>query len=484
MGHAVLEEDVADEAVVEALPTARLRITIAGIKGLEQDFNAEVLAEQGQVFTGRGPCHKRRTVSEGQDFHADVRAEEEQVFSFRVSLDMPVGGDIVRAGELLMWDAGCRVMKPWSILLFSNGFYAIARSTGTVQSFAWSPFCILREEFTDKDFSGSAFSLSMVVQDVGFLLAARSEEAEVTSWVSHIARTLRTFTESCFPTFSMTVEPLSHMPHTATRILAGYLLHSASPSGCAISVPYCELQAPSQGQAHLAMYSSDTCEVQVDRIAITKDMEILDYDGVDCSCFAVGCLWLCAPGIWEKHLWLLELGRVKVQLMQEVPDLMEQDSRSLRQPIGNPQSDLWAAVDHSREPTIGNERVPISLPASLKGAADEGTTEELPPGVSKGYHRMQDVVCSAWPAFRRQLEHEDGACTGSSDEDEPSSTLDVGCDEAGVLPRTSLPTGADLHDPLPTSPRRGPTGPCKASLAPPASAPHAADTDCEEQPEV
>merc|ERR1719203_188626 len=92
-------------------------------------------------------------------------------------------------------------MKPWTVLLFSDGFYTMPRNGGEVQSFAWSPFSEVREVSHNADDHNSpfgslpAFTLYLFSQNLGFVFAPWGEDAfaERQRWVTAMSSTLQHF---------------------------------------------------------------------------------------------------------------------------------------------------------------------------------------------------------------------------------------------------------------------------------------------------
>lgn len=255
---------------------------------------------------------------------------------YRISLEDPVGGMPARSGELLMFDPLSGLMKPWTILVFTRGFYAIARNSGMVHSFAWSPFSILiedRAKGTDESPRGiredCGFSLSILPSDMGFVFGSNSRDPkrECREWIAAMAKTLRTYTKSLFPPFALSVEPVEGSPSTRSRIVAGYLLQEDRDG---VVVVYCELQAHRNGKGHLVLYDSDRCQKWLSSITITGDTVLRLQEGVDCSCFIVSVLHFCARSVEERSLWYRALDNVKVKCRNCAPDPTQEDLQSFR----------------------------------------------------------------------------------------------------------------------------------------------------------
>mmetsp|Transcript_64566 Transcript_64566/g.101806 ORF Transcript_64566/g.101806 Transcript_64566/m.101806 type:complete len:541 (-) Transcript_64566:74-1696(-) len=252
------------------------------------------------------------------------------------SLSDPVGGTPRLQAELLILDNCVMKLKAWTVLLFTNGFYAISR-TGALHSFAWSPFTVILEEPSDPELLGGrpAFSVQIFAHDIGFVFAANGStalEAENTrrDWMDEMVRTLRKFTKSLLPRFSLAVEPIGGKPSTANRILAGYLLLLEDDI---IKVPYCELHAHSRGKGVLVLYENHLCENIVASHDITRGTSLSKIAGIDCSCFNLDRLRLCARTHDERDLWCRAIFNVQVKCNNAAPDPTQEDLRNYRESV-------------------------------------------------------------------------------------------------------------------------------------------------------
>lgn len=290
----------------------------------------------------------------------------------RIPIDAPVGGDFYRAGQLSVIDLKTKSMRPWTIVLFQNGFYAVARLRGVTHSFCWSPFSLVREETLPKgvgeELTGlPIFTLQMVSQSRSFVFTAEGAEDRRRAWVDDMARALRTYTSSFFPAFSVVEEPLPDVPETASRILAGYLLFCMT--GGQISVPYCELHAPNQGTALFVMYVNEHCERRTTVSYITASTAILDHEGVDSSCFSVDGHLLCARSYQEKHLWLRVIAHVKLGLSAAAfADQSPQDLRLLTKELRFRETQELATIAQERVVQGAVQREASPLPAGVEVA--------------------------------------------------------------------------------------------------------------------
>lgn len=257
---------------------------------------------------------------------------EQKLLSFDASLDQPVEGRLIRQGSLLMLDGAENRMKPWTILLFSNGFYASRQwnedkaPTGEMQSFAWSPFALVREIAADPTDPRCPlrgmwpFSIYLFAQNIGFVFSTFGEHAdqERKAWMAAMVEALHAFTYSLFPPFILETCPIAHVASTRSRIMAGYLLRDEE--GGIVSVPYCELHAHYQGFALLVLYEDESCERVDDTLKLSKTMHVADLHGASCCAFSLEVLNLCARTIREKQIWIRALLNLKLRLGNDAPD--------------------------------------------------------------------------------------------------------------------------------------------------------------------
>ncbi|CAE8636543.1 unnamed protein product, partial [Polarella glacialis] len=72
---------------------------------------------------------------------------------------------------------------------------------------------------------------------------------------------MRLVTQSLFPAFRVSCEPLDTNYGTQRRLMAGYLLHFDDVF--TVSVLYCELHAHREDRAKLALYENEFCHTPV-----------------------------------------------------------------------------------------------------------------------------------------------------------------------------------------------------------------------------
>lgn len=374
------------------------------------------------------------------------------LLSFDASMDQPVEGRLLRQGSLLMLDGADNAMKPWTVLLFSNGFYAVSQSGAGrepeergpgMHSFAWSPFAEVRELAADPEDRScpfrttSAFALYLFGQNMGFVFATwgKSASKERQLWVSAMAEALHTFTHSLFPPFAISAFPLPEAPSTRTRILAGYLLRGHS--GGAVSVPYCELHAHCHHSALFAMYEEESCERLDGSLVMTALTRIGDPRGSSCPCFVLDTLDFCARTVREKQLWLRALQNVKVKLDNEAPDPSSED------------------LLHWRH----------SVLESASRSAPAGAAETDPPGTPAASHRTVQAAAAVSP-------HLSWSSTPPSSL--PSRGGHAHHQRGGGSPLNAFPSAHQQPHPRARRPSPGPRRHCQEVHAAPAERPAAA----------
>jgi len=138
-------------------------------------------------------------------------------------------------------------------------------------------------------------------------------------------------TRSLFPPHVISVTPLPHVDATCTRIMAGYLL-LCEASEC-VSLLYCELRSYSHGEASLAAYRDEFCEVEVAALQITENSVMRTCNGVHCNIFGLGRLRFCARTNEETELWIRALMNVKTKLMCDAPDPSADDLAVFREAV-------------------------------------------------------------------------------------------------------------------------------------------------------
>lgn len=184
---------------------------------------------------------------------------------------------------------------------------------------AWSPFSLVqacRLHTVQADASQPwmrLFKVSIFHHGLTHFFATQGEKADIerARWVADVSRVLRALTQSLYPSFSISVDPLPGADWTETRLLAGYLLLY---DDLGVSLVYGELHAHCDTAAAFAAYEDDWCDVQVVHLSIDMHTCVSERVGIDCSCFSLGDHHFSTRSCAEKMLWLRAISNVKVKL--------------------------------------------------------------------------------------------------------------------------------------------------------------------------
>lgn len=150
-------------------------------------------------------------------------------------------------------------------------------------------------------------------------------------WLQVMSKAVSACTLSLFPPHIITVKPIPHVDATFTRIMAGYLL-LCETSDC-VSLLYCELRSYSHGEACLAAYKDETCEIEVAALQVTQSSILRACNGLHCNIFGLDKLRFCARTSEETELWIRALMNVKTKLMCDAPDPSEHELAIFREAV-------------------------------------------------------------------------------------------------------------------------------------------------------
>eukprot|EP00439_Symbiodinium_sp_Y106_P012212 s5569_g1.t2 len=166
---------------------------------------------------------------------------------------------------------------------------------------------------------------------------------ERSRWVLDVSRAVRLVTQSLFPPYRISCDPQQGVKHTATRLMAGYVVHHEDVSTC--SVVYCELHAHQGDLARVTMYENDLCQVRVAEIDIYESATCSEKIGINCSCFSVEDHQFSSRTLAERKLWLRAISNVRVKLQNRAPDPTEEELTSFRTAIKEHLSTIRAALE-------------------------------------------------------------------------------------------------------------------------------------------
>ncbi|CAK0904001.1 unnamed protein product, partial [Prorocentrum cordatum] len=262
---------------------------------------------------------------------------------YSISADQTLRGTPIREGELWYLSAEERVEQV-TFSLHVNGFAFVHGSHETHVSL--SPFCLVRNCKFQSNYSNSnlmdmkIFKVSLFAQGVCHYLGVRAEaeseaEEERSQWVLDISRVMRLVTQSVFPPFRISCEPLSAVVSTKRRLMAGYLIHRDDER--VASVLYVELHPQDEDQAKLVLYENELCQVPVTDIYLTEQSLCCEKVGINCSCFCVeDDHQFSTRTLAERKLWLRAISNVKVKLQNKAPSPNEEERQHYREAIKDP----------------------------------------------------------------------------------------------------------------------------------------------------
>eukprot|EP00435_Cladocopium_sp_Y103_P073379 s27_g43.t1 len=192
-------------------------------------------------------------------------------------------------------------------------------------SISLSPFVLVRNCKFQSGYNATLtdvkiFKISLFAHSACYYFGVRSEderwaEEERSRWVLDVSRAIRLVTQSLFPPFRITCEPLQGAPQTRRRLMAGYVVYHEDVSTA--SVVYFELQAHEKGMAKMLLYENSKCQVVVGEIPLHESAMCSEKIGINCSCFSVedgrfvalrGSLWSFVE-LWKISMLLQSYGK-------------------------------------------------------------------------------------------------------------------------------------------------------------------------------
>eukprot|EP00434_Breviolum_minutum_P010136 symbB.v1.2.008944.t1/scaffold563.1/size187063/21 len=239
--------------------------------------------------------------------------------------------------------------------LFVNGF-AFSTLDGREASVSLSPFSLIRNcRFQSGECARlKSFKVSLQEPDPCCYFAVRSTqdreaEEERSEWVLGLSHTILLIIDSLLPMAEMSCDPVPGVPKTFRRLLAGYLIHRDDPD--ALSVVYCELQAPVGPRASLVIYENEACSSPIMEIPIFESSVCCDVVGINCSCFVVEGHHFASQSSSERKLWLRALSNLKVKLQNKAPEPTQDELLHFRSAIRENINTLLA----TQEPRIARD---------------------------------------------------------------------------------------------------------------------------------
>jgi len=277
------------------------------------------------------------------------------LLAFSTAVDQPLRGKPVLEGQVWHLLAEERI-ELISLSLYVNGISFVHDFMEVSLSF--SPFSLVRNcKFQDSasvNMMGmKIFKVSLFTQGMCYYFGVRAQDEgqadeERAQWVLEISKTITTVTQSLFPPFSITCMPVDAVPSTHRRLMAGYLVYHDSP--LVASVMYCELHPHSNGQAKLALYENELCQIPVMDVYITECTVCCEKAGISCSCFCIDCHQFAARTFSERKLWLRAISNIKVKLQNDAPRPSEEELGHYRFAIEEHVESIRASLE-GRAPT-------------------------------------------------------------------------------------------------------------------------------------
>jgi len=261
------------------------------------------------------------------------------LLSYSIAVDQPLRGVPIRTGEL-WYLAAEESAEPVMFTLYVNGFSFV--HCGQEVSISLSPFSLVRNCKFQSNFSNmnlsqfKIFKVSLFTQGICYYYGVRGEderqgEEERSRWVLDISRAMRLVTQSLFPPFNISCDPLESVPSTQRRLMAGYMVHHED--NLVASVLYCELHPQSDDQAMLVLYENELCQAPIMDIYITERSICTEKVGINCSCFCVEDHQFSTRTLSERKLWLRAISNVKVKLQNRAPSPSAEDLHHYRTAI-------------------------------------------------------------------------------------------------------------------------------------------------------
>lgn len=247
------------------------------------------------------------------------------LLSYSVAVDQPLRGVPIREGELWYLSAEEQV-EPVTFTLYVNGFMFL--QNGREVSISLEPFALVRNCKFQSNYSNlnlsdfKIFKVSLFTQGICYYYGVRGvderhAEEERSRWVLDISRAMRLVTQSLFPPFNISCDPVVNVAQTEKRLMAGYLIHH--DDSYSASVLYCELHPQNEDQAKLVLYENELCRTQVMEVFLTDRSVCCEKVGINCSCFVVESHQFSSRTLSERKLWLRAISNVKVKLQNRAP---------------------------------------------------------------------------------------------------------------------------------------------------------------------
>lgn len=302
-----------------------------------------------QCFCGGGSSDVQNpefdTLGYGADDELPLKVRQVTgLLSYSTSPDQCLRGNPVHEGTLWYFRTSgpdCQEptvwLEPVTLLLYVNGF-SLVHSSQDLQSVVLSPFSLVRKSRFQHEPAGAisdckVFRILIFRQCQSFCFGAQGAHAEEerSSWILAISSTIRSLTQSLFPDFSISCEPLDSNAATHRRLMAGYLLHFEHVSTS--SVLYCELHPHEDDQAKLVLYENELCQTPMLDIYISERSICCEKNGASCSCFVLEDHEFSARTLAERKLWLRAISNLQVKIQNQAPSPTAEELEEYRRAV-------------------------------------------------------------------------------------------------------------------------------------------------------
>mmetsp|Transcript_17666 Transcript_17666/g.48018 ORF Transcript_17666/g.48018 Transcript_17666/m.48018 type:complete len:362 (-) Transcript_17666:101-1186(-) len=265
--------------------------------------------------------------------------------SYSTSLSQPLLGVPIREDGLWLLSVendSVREMSKIVLSLYINGFSFVYKEKE--RAFSLSPFTLVRPCRFYDDKRGlnvsnfKCFKVALFACGALLYFAVGPHESdekpadeERQRWAVDISCAVQLVTQSLFPSYTISCEPLEAVSKTQGRLMAGYLIAGPTPHSAVLL--FCELHPQSRGQARLALYDTEGCGCLVRDIIITEESACVEKVGLNCSCFCIGEHLFAARTPEERRLWLRVISNLKAKLRNRAPSPTDLELRQYRSAI-------------------------------------------------------------------------------------------------------------------------------------------------------
>mmetsp|Transcript_22496 Transcript_22496/g.49681 ORF Transcript_22496/g.49681 Transcript_22496/m.49681 type:complete len:464 (-) Transcript_22496:53-1444(-) len=305
---------------------------------------------------------KRERIDQNRTLGTDLELEEVDeapfqhpqitgLLSYSAVADQPLRGAAIRQGPLWYLSTEEQVERV-TFSLYINGF-AFTHNEHEY-SISLSPFSLVRNckfqsGYTALNLSDfKIFKISLFTQGICYYYGVRGEDERQAEearslWVLDISRAMRLVTQSLFPPFSISCDPVESSESTVRRLMAGYVVYQEDCD--TVSVLYCELHPQENEQAKLVLYENESCQTPVMEVYLSDRSICCEKVGINCSCFCVEDHQLATRTLAERKLWMRAISNVKVKLQNRAPNPTQEELEHYRLAIKERISALRSSME-------------------------------------------------------------------------------------------------------------------------------------------